>query len=168
MRLSEKGIEFLKSIETFRSKPYDDQTGKDVEHWVKGATIGYGHLISWPEWELFGRSYKRAGITQCVGEWMFASDLQPFVDSVNERVHVVVAQNQFDALVILAFNIGIGNFGSSSALKLINNPSAQTSYPNLEAAWKAWKKSQGRVMQGLINRRHAEWRIYSEGVYERW
>ncbi|SEN77526.1 type VI secretion system secreted protein VgrG, partial [Nitrosomonas marina] len=46
MRLSEKGIEFLKSIETFRSKPYDDQTGENITQWVKGATIGYGHLIS--------------------------------------------------------------------------------------------------------------------------
>ncbi|WP_218144007.1 glycoside hydrolase family protein, partial [Nitrosomonas marina] len=56
----------------------------------------------------------------------------------------------------------------SSVLRMINNPSAKTRYPNLEMAWKAWRKSQGRVMQGLINRRNAEWRIYSEGVYERW
>ncbi|WP_425433722.1 glycoside hydrolase family protein [Nitrosomonas marina] len=56
----------------------------------------------------------------------------------------------------------------SSVLRMINNPSAKTRYPNLEMAWKAWRKSQGRVMQGLINRRNAEWRIYSEGVYEWW
>ncbi|ETW95549.1 MAG: hypothetical protein ETSY1_30095, partial [Candidatus Entotheonella factor] len=79
-----------------------------------------------------------------------------------------VNQHQFDAMVILTYNIGVPNFLSSSALKLINDPNAQTSYSSLESAWKAWNRSQGSVMQGLINRRNAEWKIYSQGIYETW
>ena len=36
------------------------------------------------------------------------------------------------------------------------------------AAWKAWNKSQGQVMQGLVNRRNAEWDVYSKNIYQRW
>lgn len=95
-------------------------------------------------------------------------DLSPFVDGVNARVTATLSQNQFDAHVILAFNIGLGNFASSSVLKLVNDLAAQTNYPDLEAAWKSWNKSQGEVMQGLINRRNAEWATYSQNVYARW
>jgi len=49
---------------------------------------------------------------------LFMQDLSPFVDGVNARITADLSQNQFDALVILAFNIGLGNFASSSVLKL--------------------------------------------------
>ena len=166
-QMSEKGMELLMSIESFRGKPYDDQTGAEISSWVEGATIGYGHLISKDEWNQSGNGYK-SGITEEQGKELFKKDLKPFVDGVNSRVTAHVSQNQFDALVILAFNIGLGNFGGSSVLKLVNDPSAQTSDPNLESAWKAWNKSQGKVMQGLVNRRNAEWKIYSSNSYEHW
>jgi hypothetical protein len=99
---------------------------------------------------------------------LFAGDLAPFEAAVNKGVTADIAQNQFDACVIFAFNIGTNGFLTSSALKLINDPNASTSYDSLEAAWKAWDKSQGKVSRGLQNRRDAEWKIYSQGVYERW
>jgi len=166
-QMSEDGMKLLMSIESFRGMPYDDQNGADISSWVKGATIGYGHLISRDEWNQQSDQYKN-GITEDQARKLFEEDLSPFVDGVNVKVTADISQHQFDALVILAFNIGLGNFGSSSVLKLVNNPSAQTNYPTLEAAWKAWNKSQGKVMQGLINRRDAEWKIYADNVYERW
>lgn len=166
-QISEKGMELLMTIESFRGKPYDDQTGAEISNWVKGATIGYGHLISQEEWQQSGNQYKN-GITKEQGKTLFEKDLAPFIDGVNSKVTASISQNQFDALVILTFNIGLGNFASSSVLKLVNNPSAQTRYPSLEAAWKAWDKSQGKVMQGLVNRRNAEWNIYSNNQYEHW
>jgi type VI secretion system secreted protein VgrG len=86
---------------------------------------------------------------------------------VKQTIKVDLTQQQFDALVILAFNIG-DNFKNSSVAKLINDPAATTSYDDLESAWKAWNKSQGKEMKGLNNRRAAEWKIYAEGVYEKW
>ena len=166
-QMSDKGMELLMSIEAFRGIPYDDQNGNNISDWVKDATIGYGHLISQDEWNQSDNSYIN-GITKEQTIVLFTKDLAPFVDGVNAKVTTAISQNQFDALVILAFNIGLGSFGSSSALKLVNDSSAQTNYPNLEAAWKAWNKSQGKVMRGLENRRNAEWNIYAKDIYERW
>ncbi|EJW1430094.1 lysozyme, partial [Campylobacter jejuni] len=43
--LSNDGQNLLKNIEKLRLKPYNDQNGKEITSYVKGATIGYGHLI---------------------------------------------------------------------------------------------------------------------------
>lgn len=161
--ISMKGINLLHSIEVARLKPYDDQTGKEVDSWVQGATIGYGHLIRQEEWSKYGN-----GLTTEQINALFDQDLSSFVEAVGSVVKIDLAQNQFDALVILAYNIGIDAFRTSSVLKLVNDPSAVTGHPSLEAAWKSWSKSQGKVMQGLVNRRHAEWKIYSKNIYEKW
>ncbi len=158
-----KGFTLLKSIEELALKPYDDQTGLEITNWVEGATIGYGHLILKPEWD----KYKN-GITEAQSDTLLNTDLSPFVEAVKSEVTSSLIQNEFDALVLFVFNIGKAGFASSSVLKLINNPAATTAYPNLEAAWKAWNKSQGKVMQGLKNRRQAEWDIYSKNIYKKW
>ncbi|MFK7766474.1 MAG: peptidoglycan-binding protein [Mariniblastus sp.] len=161
--VSARGTDLLKSIEQLRLTPYNDQNGQDISAWVEGATIGYGHLISRGEWATYA-----GGITAAQAEALFVSDLQPYASAVQSGVTATITQNQFDALVILTFNIGIGGFQRSSVLKLVNNPAAQTPYSSLEQAWKAWNKSQGNVMQGLINRRNAEWNIYSQNIYQTW
>ncbi|MBD1558173.1 lysozyme [Vibrio sp. S9_S30] len=161
--LSQKAVTLLKGIEELATETYDDQTGKKITQWVKGATIGYGHLISKAEWD----TYKN-GITKSSAEKLLNQDLKPFVNAVNSAVKVALSQNEFDALVIFTFNTGIGGFRNSSVLKLINDPSAKTPYKSLELAWKAWNKSQGKVMRGLKNRRNSEWNIFENGLYKRW
>jgi lysozyme len=161
--LSDKGITLLSSIESLATQPYDDQTGKTISAWVVGATIGYGHLISESEWERY-----KDGITESQALDLFRNDLQGYVKTVQEGVTGVISQNEFDALVILTFNIGEQAFLNSSVLMLVNDPEASTPYDNLEQAWKAWDKSQGKVNGGLQNRRQAEWNIYSKNIYEKW
>ncbi|MBS9422768.1 hypothetical protein EAE90_03205 [Photorhabdus caribbeanensis] len=39
---------------------------------------------------------------------------------------------------------------------------------SIDDAWKVWNKSQGKVNQGLINRRASELKIFNNGVYEKW
>lgn len=39
-------LQLMMKYEQFHSKPYDDQSGKNISAWVQGATIGYGHLMS--------------------------------------------------------------------------------------------------------------------------
>ena len=166
VKMSISGITLLKSIEEFRAHPYDDQTGEDIDVWVPGATVGFGHLIKESEWpEFCGRK-----IGHSEGDRIFEKDLEPFelcvADAIDKSSRL--GEHEFDALVILAFNIGQRGFKSSSVLKLVNDENAITSYDSLESAWMAWNKSQGKVMRGLINRRTAEWRMYSDGIYERW
>lgn len=162
LSLSAKAVDLLKAVEGLRLVPYDDQTGKDTADWVPGATIGYGHLIDQADWD----SYK-GGITLTVANDVFDTDALPFVELVRAAIKPELTQNEFDALVILAFNIG-PIFAASSVVALINDPAANTGYASLEQAWKAWNKSQGKVMKGLDNRRQCEWNIYTLGVYERW
>ena len=160
---SGKAIDLLKSIEQLATSPYDDQTGLDITEWVKGATIGYGHLISKTEWP----TYKN-GVSEKDAIKLFKTDLAPFVKTIQQNVTASITQNEFDAMVIFTFNIGSKGFRTSSALKLINDPAAETNYPDLESAWKAWNKSEGKINKGVINRRNAEWDIYTKGIYERW
>ncbi len=161
--LSIKATDLLKSIEELSTKPYDDQTGRDISRWVEGATIGYGHLIAKGDWE----KYKN-GITESQATQLFKADLLPFEQKVKTTVSALITQNEYDAMVILVFNIGQNGFARSSVLKLINDPIATTAYNNLEQAWKAWNKSQGKHSKGLDNRRRAEWNIYSKNIYMRW
>lgn len=161
-QLSSGGLVLLKSLESLRFKPYDDQTGKEVTSWCKGATIGYGHLITRTEWD----RYKK-GIHKATANNLFMTDLSPYVRAVASNVTTQLRQNQFDALVVLVFNIGIDGFSSSSVLKLVNDPAAKTVHKDLESAWKAWDKSQGVVNAGLVSRRNAEWKLYSANLYQR-
>jgi type VI secretion system secreted protein VgrG len=130
---------------------------------VKGATIGYGHLIRKKDWPRF-----RDGITQEEADLLFQADIGPYVDKVNEVITADLKQHEFDALVIFAYNIGEEGFATSSAAKLVNDPDASTPYPDLESAWKAWNQSQGKINRGLINRRAAEWDMYSRNIYRYW
>ncbi|MDN5848517.1 MAG: lysozyme [Nitrococcus sp.] len=163
MHFSQEGTNLLKDIEQLGLEPYDDQTGKQINTWVKGATIGYGHLIHKSEWHLYKNT-----ITQTQAEQLFKEDIAPFVKAVNEAITVALQQNQFDALLLLAYNIGVDGFKSCSAVKLVNDPNANTAYPTLEDAWKAWNRSGGQVMQGLINRRNAECKLYTQAIYAKW
>jgi GH24 family phage-related lysozyme (muramidase) len=156
-------LTLLKGIESLHLKPYDDQTGKDITAWVQGATIGYGHLIAKGDWDKY-----KAGFKEAEADTLFDEDLAPFVSTVGAVITALISQSEFDALVILAFNIGRKSFTDSSVAKLVNDPAAKTSYASLELAWKAWNTSQGKVMKGLDNRRQAEWNIYTKGVYARW
>ena len=158
-RLSNDGKDLLKSVEGLSLKPYDDQSGKEIDLYVKGATIGYGHLIKQNEWNLY-----KNGISLQEANELFENDLMPFEKAVTKSVNTALTQNQFDALVIFVFNIGINSFKNSSVVKIINGE--KTNYKGLEDAWKAWNKSQGRVMQGLNNRRNAEYKLYTQGIYE--
>ncbi len=165
LTFGEQGAALLKGVESLRLKPYDDQTQKDITAWVAGATVGYGHLIKSNQWNTY-----KDGIDEDQADALFDSDLAPFVSAVQTHIKAAVTQNQFDALVILAFNIGAGatGFAGSSVVKLVNDPTAQTAFSSLEAAWKVWNKSQGKVNKGLNNRRQCEWNIYSQGIYKRW
>ena len=86
--------------------------------------------------------------------------------AVNDNITVPLAQNQYDALVSLAYNIGSGGFKNSTVVKYINNPDFHSSvYSDLESAWRAWNRTQGIVSNGLTRRRQNEWNMYTHGIY---
>ena len=161
MEPSKEAIDLLKGIERLSLVPYDDQTGDQIDEWYQGATIGYGHLIRQDEWSQWGRE-----ITQAEADELFQNDAEPMIEAVNNSINNELSQQQFDACVILTFNIGAHGFSTSSVAKVLNGE--PTKYRSIDDAWLAWNKSQGQVNVGLNNRRKCELRIFHEGIYERW
>lgn len=159
--LSDKGLNTLKSLEGLKLFPYDDQTGKKIQRWVRGATIGYGYLILPTEWEKY-----RSGVTIEEAEKLLKTSLCKYARGVRIAIDVPIHQYEYDALVIFAYNIGLAAFYSSSTVKIINGYKSQTPFNSLEEAWKAFNKSQGKVSKGLQNRRSIEWKIYQSGEYQ--
>lgn len=161
-KLSQNAIDLLKAIETLSLIPYDDATGKPTTKYVKGATIGYGHLItSAAEFE----KYKN-GISESSANTLFTNDIDREIKNVR-TLSYDLSQNQFDALAIMVFNIGT-QFNSSSLRKFLQDCNANTNYNSVEDAWKAFNKDNGILLQGLINRRNCEWDIFVNGIYKQW
>lgn len=163
MKISNNGINMLKRVEGCVKRGnnhiiYDDKTGRSVntnDPLPIGATIGYGHLVKSDE-------DFRNGITESVATELLRSDIAVAERAVQDNIKVSLSQNQFDALVCLAYNIGTKNFANSTVVKYINNPNFHSSkYPDLESAWKAWNRLRGKISNGLIKRRQYEWDMYS-------
>lgn len=156
--LSSEGFKMLIDLEGIRLEPYDDQTGKTITGWTKGATIGVGHLISKEDWPKYSK-----GIAGEEAKQLLSFDLLPFENFVDT---LRLEQWQLDALVILCFNIGLQSFKDSTLLKMITDRNYKSvAYMSREEAWKAWNRSQGKKMEGLVTRRNKEWILYSKGVY---
>jgi len=133
----EAGLRLIKEFEGLRLAKYLDAVGK----W----TIGYGHLI------LPNENYDQP-ISLDIANALLRADLKRTEEGVRNSVTVTINQNQFDALVSFAFNLGVSNLKSSTLLRLLNEG-------NIFAAadqFLRWNKAGGRELPGLTRRRRAE------------
>ena len=146
--ISEAGINFIKEFEKFRARPYKD--GGDF--W----TIGYGHKMSDVEIQEIKE------VTHEEALEILKLDLQEAEYAVNSLITVPLAQNQFDALVSFAFNVGGGAFEGSTLRKLLN----KGFYGVVPEQLNRWVNSSGQRLNGLVRRRKAEGRIFQDGVYD--
>jgi lysozyme len=141
-----KGIELIKAFEGFRSKPYKCPAGI--------PTIGYGATF-YPG----GKKVTMADepITEEQGTELLQSMLVNFEKYVDSYCRDDINQNQFDALVSFAYNLGPANLKSSTLLKKVNaNPEDET----IRAEFMKWVKAGGKTLQGLVKRRTAEADLY--------
>ncbi|MCH7305638.1 lysozyme [Acinetobacter higginsii] len=144
MTTSAVGQHLICSFEDLRLQAYDDGVGV----W----TIGYGTTI-YPN-----KIRVKRGDT-CSSEQakaFFQHDLIRFEAAINESVLVALSQNQFDALVSLAYNIGITAFKNSTLLKQLNNKN----YKDAAEQFLVWNKASGKVLRGLVRRREAERNLF--------
>lgn len=120
-------------------------------------TIGYGSTFY-----ADGKPVKMGDkITIQQAEALLPNIVNKFSISVNEALKVDVKQHQFDAMLSLCYNIGIGNFRKSTLLGLVNKKADST---QIVAEFAKWNKVKGVVSNGLTNRRKAEATLYSKGV----
>ena len=151
MQLSQWGIEKLIELEGLKLKQYKCSAGKD--------TIGVGHVITTPGYVTINgeRISVKDGITKGQVIALLLEDIIPREDCVNKKITVPLTQNQFDALVIFVFNIGCGEFTTSTLRRILN----QGDYAGVPAQLKRWNKVDGKVNKGLVNRRNAEITMWS-------
>lgn len=160
MVTSDKGRKLLAKWEGDIHHVYRDQAGL--------PTIGIGHLLTRRELMANVVYIKGAAIpldkdiTEQQSLDLLAQDLKPAEAEVNNHVKVPLTQNQFDALVIFAFNIGEGGFESSSALRDVNAGN-MSKVPADMAKWNKItdpKTKKHVVCEGLVDRRNKEIRLW--------
>ena len=142
MKLSQRGIDLIKQFEGYSSKAYPDPA-------TGGApwTIGYGTTKGVKPGMV---------ITAEQAEKMLRDDVAKFESGVSALLKVPTTQGQFDAMVSLAYNIGLGNFGKSTLLKKHN----AKCYQCAAGQFPVWNRAAGKVMNGLTRRRNAERDVY--------
>jgi lysozyme len=151
MKLDRNGIELIASFEGLCLSPY---YATELEKQKGIVTIGYGNT-----------QYENGTKVQITDEaitkeralellWIVGDN---FARQVNDLVIKEVNQNQFNALVSLAYNIGINAFKVSTILRLLNN---NPNDANISKAFLMWNKQGGKVIKGLTNRRIKESALY--------
>ena len=138
------GIDLICGFEGLRLKAYDDGVGV----WTIGfGTTVYPHGI---------RVKKGDTCTEAQAKAYMAYDLKKFESAVNNVVTVPLNQNQFDALVSLAYNIGTSAFSKSTLVKKLNADDSRGAAEQFDV----WVNAGGKRMQGLVNRRAKENEVF--------
>ena len=144
MAVSPFGVDLICSFEGKRLTAYDDGVGV----W----TIGFGTTV-YPN----GIKVKKADTcTEAQAKTYMAHDLKKFEVVVNNAVTVQLNQNQFDALVSLAYNIGASAFSQSTLVKNLNANDIRGAADQFDV----WVSAGGKRMQGLVNRRSKEKQLF--------
>jgi lysozyme len=103
-------------------------------------------------------------ITRAQGEEWLRMGLEKFGASIRPLITAPINENEFGAFVSLAYNIGIGGFRGSSALRHFNAGDKAKA----AAAIKLWNKAtvsgKRQVLRGLVNRREEEVRLFQTPV----
>jgi lysozyme len=91
-------------------------------------------------------------ITEAQADGLLQDDLDRFEKAVTRLVTVPLTQNQYDALVSFAFNVGISALERSTLLKRVN----AKLFDQARAEFGKWNRAGGRPLAGLTRRRAAE------------
>lgn len=143
MKLTQTAIDEIKQSEGLVLKAYPDPGSVDG----LPVTIGYGTT------RIDGKAIKLGTvITKDQAEKYLIGDLTVFAAKVAQLIKVPISDAQFGALVSLAYNIGIDAFAKSTLLRILN----AGDYAGVPAQFRRWNKNDGKIMQGLINRRERE------------
>src|SRR5580658_2665571 len=131
-----KGLALTEQFEGCKLTAYQDQVGV----W----TVGHGH--TGPE-VVTGMT-----ITMLDAQNLLAEDIRTAATFVNNVVAVALSQEEFDALVDFAFNLGRGRREGSTLLRELN----AGNFAAAAAQFEVWDRAGGAVVAGLLRRRQAE------------
>lgn len=140
MKTSQHGIDLIKQFEGCRLSAYLDAVGI--------PTIGYGHIVGVKMGDK---------ITQAQAEQLLKNDLVKYENGVNALTRYQFNQNEFDALVSFAYNLGVGNLSKLTAGQTRNKG-------QIADAMLLYNKAGGQVLSGLTKRRKKERELFCTPV----
>jgi lysozyme len=136
MRINQKGLDLIKQFEGLRLHAYQDIVGI----W----TIGYGSTNP--------KVSPNDFITEEQANTRLENDIKATEDGVTSMVKVPLTENQFSALVSLAYNIGLGALVKSSLLTTLNSKD----YSTAANMFIRYDHADGKEVKSLLDRRIAE------------
>lgn len=145
LTVGQEGIDLIKFFEGVEYESYQDTGGV----W----TVGVGHTST---------AKPNMKVTEEEVDELLKDDLKDSENAIYDLVKVSLYQHQFDALVSFVFNLGYGNFKSSTLLKRINDE--KHDYVPYELS--RWNQDNGEVLSGLVKRRDAEGLMYQGKAWE--
>jgi lysozyme len=146
-QIGAKGLNLIKKYEGFKASPYRCPAGI--------PTIGYGATY-YPD----GTKVKLTDkpITTREADTMLLNMLKHYEQGVDSFTTDKVNQNQFDALVSIAYNIGLQALKGSTLIRKVNlDPNDKT----IKNEFMRWTKANGKVLDGLLARRKEEAELYA-------
>ena len=142
MKINKEGLSIIKQCEGCRLKAYLCPS--------LIPTIGYGHTTG----VKLGDT-----ITQADADRYLLQDIKRFEQAVSALVKVPINTNQFSALVSFTFNVGVGNFKSSTLLKRLN----LRDYKGCSNEFERWVYgSNKKPLEGLKKRRKLEKELFNK------
>lgn len=143
-RVNKATLDLIKKWEGCRLRAYQDVVGV----WTVGygLTTGAGLIEVGPNTVL----------TQAEADRYLELAVNKFADEIRPLIKRPINENQFGTFVSVAYNIGTGGFSRSSALRHFNNGELD----KVPRSIKLWNKAGGRVVQGLVNRREDEVKLF--------
>lgn len=151
LRPSKACLDLIKSFERCERKRSDGKLeaypdpGSGGDPW----TIGWGST---------GKDIRKGTVwTQQQADERFAAHVDEFAAKVRGLIGGAdTTQNQFDAMVSFAYNVGTANLAGSTLLR----KHREGDYARAAAEFGRWNKAAGKVLAGLTRRREAEAAMY--------
>ena len=118
-------------------------------------SIGLGHQIQPNESDLMTALLNDEQVLE-----IFKKDIEGIRSSMNRVIKVPINKNQQLALISLRYNIGGPAFDKSTLLRRLN----ERNYSDAAMRFAEWRLSEGKINQGLVNRRERERQLFSKPV----
>lgn len=152
MKISQKGVDFIKQEEGFRSTSYLDSVGI----W----TIGYGTI------RVNGKKVgKDMHCSQLAAEEWLKQEIELIIEpEINRLVKVKINQDIFDVFCSFCYNLGTGAFAGSTMLKMLNAGDYEGASKQILRWNKGKDKGRWKVITGLDNRRKREYAIFAKAI----
>lgn len=154
MQISDEGLRLVKSFEGFHTRLKD---GSCAAYLCPASvpTIGWGCTEGVRLGMVWTEAEAEAGLRR---------EMAKFESAVNRLVTVSINTNERDALISLAYNIGVSGFQRSSVLKRLNNGDRKGAAHAFGMWTKANVKGRKIDLPGLVSRRKREAALFLKPV----